>query len=218
MAKYITENFPCFSESSAKYNPLYTPLESTLSSTISRPCWCGLTQERHIITFVPGVGLTTKLIKMDNKHSSNCNSAANSPHTERAKSEDKKSVISSDESITVVEINRDDSVKISTTNINDRNAVKEYDTLKDHAQGHENKAFVHTEETTSGSSSGSSTSSPEPPVNFELKDIKHFLTPQIEPEKTFDFDTKDLKLILPVREVSPEENETLWEPDSLLER
>lgn len=113
---------------------------------------------------------------MDNKHSSHCNSAANSPRTERAKSED---IISSDESITVVEINRDDSVKTSANNIHDRNTAKEYDTLKHSAQGHENKAFVHTEETTSGSSSGSSTSSPEPPVNFELKDMSPHCQPKI---------------------------------------
>ena len=154
-------------------------MKSTLTSTISGPCWCGLTQQRRIITFVPGVGLTTKLVKMDNKHSSNCNSAAHSPHRERAKSEDKTDVISSDESITVVEINRDDSVKTSINDSNDKNAAKEYDALKGRAQGHENKAFVHTEETTSGSSSGSSTSSPEPPVNFELKDMSPHCQPKI---------------------------------------
>lgn len=50
-----------------------------------------------------------------------------------------------------------------------------------------------------------------------MKDIQRFLTPQ-QPSKAFDFDTKGLKLVLPVREVSAAENETLYEPDSPWER
>ena len=158
--------------SNFKYNPLNTQLDSPCTSSFPRACWCGLTQQPRIINFVPGAGRTTTFLKMDNKRNSNCNSASNSPSAERARSEDKTDIISSDDSITVVEINRDESVKTSKNSINDRN------TEKDSAHGHENKAFVHTEETTSGSSSGSSTSSPEPPVNFELKDM----SPQCQPK------------------------------------
>ena len=143
------------------------------------PCWCELKQPIRMLKFAPSVRLNNSQIKMDNKKSSNCSSAANSPQIERAKSEDKTDGISSDESITVVEINRDDSVKISSSNMNDKTFSKEYkDSLNENARGHENKAFVNTEEITSGSSSGSSTSSPEPPVNFELRDM----SPQSKPK------------------------------------
>ena len=119
---------------------------------------------------------------MDKSHSSsNPNSGANSPHTPRAKSEDRTAVISSDDSITVVEINRDDTGKSSTLESRDTIDIKETEIVKDNSAGggHENKAFVHNEETTSGSSSGSSTSSPEPPVNFELKDMSPHSQPKI---------------------------------------
>ena len=62
---------------------------------------------------------------MDNDKSSKPNSASNSPRANRAKSEDKTDVISSDDSITVVEINRDDSVKVSNDNINDKGELTE---------------------------------------------------------------------------------------------
>ena len=124
---------------------------------------------------------------MDNKQSSNCNSAANSPRTGREKSEDKTDVISSDDSITVVEINRDDSMKISSDiNTNDSSNKKEYSALNGNVSGHENKAFVNSEELTSGSSSGSSTSSPEPPVNFELRDMSPNCKPKILPSNSME--------------------------------
>ena len=62
------------------------------------------------------------LVTMDNQQSSNSNSTVNSPRTGREKSEDKTDVISSDDSITVVEINRDDSMKVSS-DINPDRAV-----------------------------------------------------------------------------------------------
>lgn len=133
-----------------------------------------------MLKFAPSVRFNNKLVKMDNKQPSNCNSAANSPCTGRAKSEDKTDVISSDDSITVVEINRDDSMKISSDmNTTDKNGTQEYSALNGNGSGHENKGFVQTEETTSGSSSGSSTSSPEPPVNFELRDMSPSCQPKI---------------------------------------
>ena len=65
-------------------------------------------------------------------------------------------------------------------NINDKGESKECNISNDGGRnGHDNKAFLHTEETTSGSSSGSSTSSPEPPVNFELRDMSPNTHPKI---------------------------------------
>ena len=109
-----------------------------------------------MLKFAPSVRFNNNLVTMDDKQSSNSNSTVNSPRTGREKSEDKTDVISSDDSITVVEINRDDSMKISSDiNTNDSSNKKEYSALNGNVSGHENKAFVNSEELTSGSSSGS---------------------------------------------------------------
>ena len=142
-------------------------------------CWCESNQHRHMLKFVPSVKSSNNLIKMDDKQSSNPGSAANSPQAVRAKSEDKTDGISSDDSITVVEINRDESVTISDDNADDKRSTLEHSKLNDNEKGQDNKAFVRTEESTSGSSSGSSTSSPEPPVNFELRDMSPNSKPKI---------------------------------------
>ena len=153
---------------------------AALPSSIDEYCeYC----RRRAIAFISGIGQTAKLADMDNKNSSNCNSGTNSPHTARAKSEDKDG-ISSDDSITVVEINRDDEVTPKKTN--DANTTNEGKALNENTKGHENKAFVRTEESTSGSSSGSSTSSPEPPVNFELKDMSPPSHPKIIPANSME--------------------------------
>ena len=146
----------------------------------SRPCWCDQSRPGHMLKFVSSSRLNNNQSKMDNSKSSNPNSTSSSPRANRAKSEDKTDVISSDDSITVVEINRDDSVKVSNDNKNDNGNEKECNISNDDGRnGHDNKAFIHTEETTSGSSSGSSTSSPEPPVNFELRDMSPNTHPKI---------------------------------------
>ena len=99
-----------------------TQFPSVRSSKSSN--WSGLVNRKPTILFVPGVGLSTTM------------------------EENNTDAISSEGSVTVVEVNGSPSAN----------------------KGHENKAFEH--DSLSGSGSGSSAStSPEPPINFEMKDM-----------------------------------------------